>query len=97
MEKQFTSADILAAKEVYLYCNNTLFIVDHDDEAYGFGENGIEWYHKENFWDYLEAFLENYFSFLKIIFENSFYYLFLVIFMIFSNIFSIFHKTIENI
>ena len=55
MNKQFTYEDILRAKEVHLYRNDTLFVVDADGEAYGFHEGGSEWYHKENFWDYFES------------------------------------------
>ena len=60
---------------------------------------------EQNVFDFIEViwkyFLENYFVIFKkliskTIFKNSFYYLCLVIFMIFSNIFYIFHKITEN-
>ena len=48
-----------------------------------------------------KCFLENcFFVFKKLcsktVFENVFYYLFLVVFIIFSNVFYIFHRTTEN-
>lgn len=55
MAKQFTAEDILNAKEVHFYNNDTLYIVDHDDEAYGYSKGCSGWYHKENFWDYFES------------------------------------------
>ena len=55
MDKQFTAEDILNAKEVHFYNNETLYIVDHDDEAYGYSKGCSGWYHKSNFWDYFES------------------------------------------
>ena len=55
MEKQFTVLDILNAKEVYFYNQETLYIVNDSDEAYGFHKNSYGWFHKENFWDYFES------------------------------------------
>ncbi len=55
MNKQFTAAEIRSAKEVHLYNSETLYIVDADDEAYGFCRFGSEWFHKSNFWDYFES------------------------------------------
>lgn len=54
MEKQFTVTDILNAQAVHLYDNSCLYIVI-GGEAYGFYENGSEWFHKENFWDYFDS------------------------------------------
>ena len=55
MTKQFASEDILNAKEVHLYDDYILYVVDHDDEAYGFTEHSEAWFHKANFWDYFET------------------------------------------
>lgn len=55
MSKQFSANDILNAKEVYLYDNGILYLVDKDDEAYGFSRGCTEWYHKGNFRDYFES------------------------------------------
>ena len=55
MSKQLTQAEILLAKKAYLYQNDTLFVVDSNDEAYGFNKQTKQWYHKENFWDYFES------------------------------------------
>lgn len=55
MNKQFTADEIRTAKEVHLYNGDTLYIVDADDEAYGFYRFGSGWYHKSNFWDYFES------------------------------------------
>jgi len=52
MSKQFSAQDILNAKEVHLYDNGILYVVDKDDEAYGFCKGSTEWFRKENFWDY---------------------------------------------
>lgn len=53
--KIFSSEDILNAKSAYLYDNGILYIVDRDDEAYGFTAKSTEWFHKENFWDYFDS------------------------------------------
>ena len=55
MDKQITIDDILNAKEVYFYNEDTLYIVDHTDEAYGFCQTGNGWFHKNNFWDYFDS------------------------------------------
>jgi len=55
MEKNFTADEIRRAKEVHLYDGDTLYVVDADDEAYGFYRYGGTWYHKSNFWDYFES------------------------------------------
>lgn len=55
MQYQFTTEDILKAGEVYLYNEETLYIVDENREAYGFYKYGSAWFHKENFWDYFES------------------------------------------
>ncbi len=55
MNKQLNANDIRNAKAVYLYNNSVLFVVDHDDNAYGLNEHGKEWYYKDNFWDYFES------------------------------------------
>ncbi|MBQ3199393.1 MAG: bifunctional (p)ppGpp synthetase/guanosine-3',5'-bis(diphosphate) 3'-pyrophosphohydrolase [Firmicutes bacterium] len=55
MNQQFTAEDILNAKQIYFYNNETLYIIDHDDEAYGYSKGCSGWYHKENFWDYFES------------------------------------------
>ena len=55
MVKQLTVRDILAAQEVYLYDGGILYVIDDDDEAYGFTQGSKEWFHKTNFWDYFET------------------------------------------
>ena len=55
MDKQLNVNDILNAKEIYLYDNDTLYVVDKNDDAYGFSEGREIWYHKSNFWDYFES------------------------------------------
>ena len=55
MEYQFTEQDILNAKEVYLFDNGILYIVDHNDDAYGYCQGGGGWFFKENFWDYFDS------------------------------------------
>ena len=55
MSKQFEVNDILCAKALYLYDNDTIFLIDENDEAYGFSKGSSEWYRKENFWDYFES------------------------------------------
>ena len=55
MNKQFTADEIRTAKEVHLYNGDILYIVDANDEAYGFYRFGSGWYHKSNFWDYFES------------------------------------------
>ena len=55
MSKDFSVEDILNAKDVHLYCKDTLYIVDQNDEAYGYIMGGSGWFHKENFWDYFDS------------------------------------------
>lgn len=55
MNKQFGIDDIKKAKEVHLFSQDTLYIVDDADNAYGFYKNGDHWFYKENFWDYFES------------------------------------------
>ncbi len=52
---QYTSDDILAAKEVYLYNGETLYLIDRDGEAHGFSAGSADWFRKDNFWDYFES------------------------------------------
>lgn len=55
MKKEFSTNEIRTAKEVHLFDKDTLYVVDSDNEAYGFYRYGGEWYHKSNFWDYFES------------------------------------------
>ena len=55
MDKQLNANDILNAKEIYLYDNDTLYVVDKNDDAYGFSEGRESWYYKSNFWDYFDS------------------------------------------
>lgn len=56
MEKQLTVSDILNSKEIYLYTyNDTIYVIDEKDNAYGFSEGCTGWYRKDNFWDYFES------------------------------------------
>ena len=49
MEYQFTEQDILNAKKVYLFDTGILYVVDHEDNAYGYCQGGGGWFLKENF------------------------------------------------
>lgn len=53
--KKFTAEEIKRVKEFHLYDGDTLYVIDSDDEAYGFYRYGGEWFHKSNFWDYFES------------------------------------------
>lgn len=55
MEYQFTEQDILNAKKVYLFDKGILYVVDHEDNAYGYCQGGGRWFLKENFWDYFDS------------------------------------------
>lgn len=54
MSRQLTKKDILRAKEVHFYDNSVLYVVI-DDEVYGITEGCLEWFEKENFWEYFES------------------------------------------
>ena len=53
--KKFTAEEIKRVKEFHLYDGDTLYVIDSNDEAYGFYRYGGEWFHKSNFWDYFES------------------------------------------
>jgi len=55
MKRNFSADDIRNAKEVHLYNEGILYVIDHDDEAFGFTRGSAEWFYKENFWDYFES------------------------------------------
>lgn len=55
MEYHFSAEDILNAKSVHLYNSDTLYIVDGNDNAYGYYPGRRSWYLKENFWDYFDS------------------------------------------
>lgn len=55
MIRRFHADDIRRAKEVHFYNERTLYVVDDDDEAYGFHREGGDWFYKSNFWDYFES------------------------------------------
>lgn len=56
MDKQLNVNDIINAKEIYFYSyEDVLFVIDENDDAYGFSEGRENWYHKSNFWDYFES------------------------------------------
>lgn len=55
MEKNFTANEIREAKQAHLFDGNTLYVVDHNDEVYGYYRYGGGWFHKANFWDYYES------------------------------------------
>lgn len=55
MERQLTREDILNAKAIHLYCNDTIYVELNDTEnVYGICKGG-KWFVKENFWDYFES------------------------------------------
>lgn len=47
--------DILKAVEVTLYMDDVLYIVDENDDAYGFCKMSKKWYYKRNYYDYFES------------------------------------------
>ena len=47
--------DILNAVEVTLYMDDVLYIVDENDDAYGFCKTSKKWYYKRNYYDYFES------------------------------------------
>ena len=47
--------DILNAKEVYLYNDDTVYVELADDEVFGIYKKGLVWYKKDNFYDLLES------------------------------------------
>lgn len=53
--KKFTAEEIKRAKEFHLYDGDTLYVIDSNDEAYGFYRYDGEWFHKSNFWNYFES------------------------------------------
>lgn len=55
MKRNFSADDIRNAREVHLFDEGILYVVDHDDEAFGFTRESAEWFHKANFWDYFES------------------------------------------
>lgn len=55
MSRQLTKKDILNAQEAHFYNDSVLYVVIDDDEIYGITEGSLEWFKKENFWDYFES------------------------------------------
>ena len=55
MEKIFTEADILKAKDLYLFDGGILYLIDQNGEAYSFCQGRTAWFHKDNFWDYFDS------------------------------------------
>lgn len=55
MKRNFSADDIRNAKEVHLYDEGILYVIDHDDEAFGFTRGSAEWFHKANFREYFES------------------------------------------
>ena len=55
MGYNFTVEDILNAKEVHLFDRATLYIVDSNDNAYGYCRGRKDWFLKQSFWDYFDS------------------------------------------
>lgn len=47
--------DIVKAKEVYLFNQDTLYIIDDNETPYGLIKGQKEWFIKESFWDYFDS------------------------------------------
>ena len=47
--------DILKATEIRLYLGNVIYIVDENDDAYGFHKKSKKWEYKRNYYDYFES------------------------------------------
>ncbi len=63
MSKQLSREEILNAKSVVLYMENIIYVEIKDDEVYGFNKRGLEWFKKDNFYEYYESSLMmSYFS-----------------------------------
>lgn len=63
MSKQLTKEDILNSQSVHLYMEDVIYVELEGDEVYGFNKGGLEWYKKDNFFDYFDSSLmRSYFS-----------------------------------
>ena len=49
--------DILKATEIRLYLGNVIYIVDENDDAYGFHKESKKWEYKRNYYDYFDSYL----------------------------------------
>lgn len=55
MARQLTKEDIMKAKAIHLYNENTIYVeLNDEDNVYGSYKGG-EWFVKGNFWDYFES------------------------------------------
>lgn len=54
-EKILTIEDIMKAKEITLYLGNVIYIVDENDDAYGFHKESKKWEYKSNYYDYFDS------------------------------------------
>ncbi len=50
MDKQFTQAEILLARNAFVE-DDTLYVVDDNDKVYGFTKQDKKWFLKEKFWE----------------------------------------------
>ena len=55
MDRQLTYEDILCAKAAEFFDGKILYVVEKNDEVYGFSKGSSQWHHKENYWDYLDS------------------------------------------
>lgn len=55
MKKQLTNEDILNAKAIYLYAEDTIYVELNDTEDVYGSYKGGEWFVKGDFWDYWES------------------------------------------
>lgn len=54
-EEMLGIEDILEATEIILYLGNVIYIVDENDDAYGFHKESKKWEYKRNYYDYFES------------------------------------------
>lgn len=54
-ERMLGIKDIMNAVEITLYNDTVLYIVDENDDAYGFHKNDKKWTYKQNYYDYFDS------------------------------------------
>lgn len=54
-ERMLGIKDIMNAVEITLYSDTVLYIVDENDDAYGFYKIDKKWIYKQNYYDYFDS------------------------------------------
>ena len=54
-ERMLGIKDIMNAVEITLYSDAVLYIVDENDDAYGFHKIDKKWIYKQNYYDYFDS------------------------------------------